>query len=204
MTFEEITSEFISENQQQLCQTMPKSVQAKKGGPYSKQELEKRRNEIYRLHFEYGYSARKIAVLMRINRNTINGDIKHWYSKISNKANTLDPESMITLTIERLDLQRTRLREYLDKVTEIQEKIPLERMICDIDCKMANIRQKVIDSSSGRFEYGISFLNEYLKSKNDDNRFLTFYDKIKISIPAKKKIDKIINEDKKNLWSRQN
>ena len=188
-------------NQQQLCQTMPIS---KKDGPYSKQELEKRRNEVYRLHFEYGYFARKIAELMNINRNTINGDIKHWYSKISNKANTLDPESMITLTIERLDLQRTRLREYLDKITEIQEKIPLERMICDIDCKMANIRQKVIDSSSGRFEYGISFLNEYLKSKNDNNRFLTFYDKIKISIPAKKKVDKIIKEDEKNLWSRQN
>jgi len=201
VTFEEITSEFIAENKNNLCQFMPKSH---KRGPYSKQQLEKRRNEVYRLHFEYGYSARKIAQLMNINRNTINGDIKNWYSKISNKANTLDPESMITLTIERLDIQRTRLREYLDKVAEIQEKIPLERMICDIDCKMANIRQKVIDSSSGKFEYGISFLNEYLKSKNDDNRFLTFYDKIKISIPAKKKIDKIINEDEKNLWSRQN
>lgn len=201
MTFEEITPAFIKENENNLCQFMPESL---KHGPYSKQELEKRRTEVYRLHFEYGYSARKIAELMNINRNTINGDIKHWYSKISNKANTLDPESMIILTIERLDIQRTRLREYLDKIAEIQEKIPLERMICDVDCKMANIRQKVIDSSSGRFEYGISFLNEYLKSKNDDNRFLTFYDKIKISIPAKKKIDNIISEDKKNLWRRQN
>jgi len=201
VTFEEISLEFIQENQNNLCQFMPKSH---KRGPYSKQELEKRRNEVYRLHFEYGYSARKIAELMKINRNTINGDIKHWYSKIGNKANTLDPESMITLTIERLDIQRTRLREYLDKVAEIQEKIPLERMMCGIDCKMANIRQKVIDSSAGRFEYGISFLNEYLKSKNDNDRFLTFYDKIKISIPAKKKIDKIIKEDEKNLWSRQN
>ena len=54
---------------------MPKSHQR---GPYTKQELENRRNEVYRLHFEYRYSVRKIAELMKINRNTINGDIKHW------------------------------------------------------------------------------------------------------------------------------
>jgi len=201
VTFEEITPEFIAENQQ-LCQTMPKSE--KHNGRYTKQELQKRRNEVYRLHFEYGYSARKIAELMKINRNTINGDIKHWYSKISNKNYILDPESTILLTIERLDLQRTRLREYADKTTVFSEKISLERLVYEIDCKMANIRQKVIDSSAKNYEYGISFLNEYLKSKNENNRFLTFYDKIKVSDSAKKKIDKIIVEDKKNLWSRQN
>ena len=30
-----------------------------KRGPYSKSEKESRRNEVCRLHFEYGYSARK-------------------------------------------------------------------------------------------------------------------------------------------------
>ena len=52
MTFEEISPEFIIENKNNLGQFMPKSH---KRGPYSKQELEKRRNEIYQLHFEYGY-----------------------------------------------------------------------------------------------------------------------------------------------------
>jgi len=74
----QITSDFLDENEK-LCQTKPKS---KKGGPYSKEQKEKRRNEVYRLHFDYGYSARKIAELMKINRNTINGDIDHWYSRI--------------------------------------------------------------------------------------------------------------------------
>jgi len=201
VTFEEISPEFYQENQQ-LCQTMPKYE--KHNGPYSKQELEKRRNEVYRLHFEYGYSARKIAVLMRINRNTINGDIKYWYSKISNKNNILDPESTILLTIERLDLQRTRLRECLDKIAEIQEKIPLERMIYDIDCKIAHIRQRLADSRAKTFDYAIGFLNEYLKSTNQKEQFLTFSDKIGLSPAAKKNIDKIIKEDEKNLWSRQN
>ena len=84
------------------------------------------------------------------------------------------------------------------------EKISLERLVYEIDCKIVHIRQKIADSSAKNYEYGISFLNEYLKSKNENKRFLTFYDKIKVSDPAKKKIDTIIKEDKKNLWSRQN
>ena len=84
----DISEEFLAE-----CQTMPKSQ--RHNGQYTKQEIQKRRNEVYRYHFEYGYSARKIAELIKINRNTINGDIKHWYSKISNKNYILDPESTI-------------------------------------------------------------------------------------------------------------
>lgn len=43
--------------------------------PYSKQELEKRRNEVYRLHFEYWYLARKIANSKPSKKNQMgNGD----------------------------------------------------------------------------------------------------------------------------------
>lgn len=52
----------------------------KKGGPYTKQEKEDRQNEVYRLHFEYGSSAVKIAEMLNVNRNTINEDIKYLYS----------------------------------------------------------------------------------------------------------------------------
>ena len=145
-------------------QTMPKS----QGGPYSKQELEKRRSEVYRLHFDYGYSARKIADMMKISRNTINSDVQYWYSKIKNN-NTLDPQSTIMLSIERLDLQRTRLREDLDKITETLQKIPLERLIYEIDCKMAYIRQRLADSDTKTYDYAIAFLNAYLKSTNQES-----------------------------------
>jgi len=46
------------------------ALEQKSGGPYSKDEREKRQNEVFRLHFEFGYSAVKIADLMKINRNT--------------------------------------------------------------------------------------------------------------------------------------
>jgi len=48
----------------------------KKGGPYSKKDRDSRIDEVCRLHFEYGYSAKKISELMKVNRNTINSDIK--------------------------------------------------------------------------------------------------------------------------------
>lgn len=38
-------------------------VQEKNGGPYSKDDRGKRQNEVFRLHFELGYPATKIADL---------------------------------------------------------------------------------------------------------------------------------------------
>ena len=153
------------------------------------------RNKIRR----YVMKIKKEVEDKKLNANTSQNRLKPIKKML--RANDIDFSWYL---IDKMMPKETKSMDRAYTRKEIQEKIPLERMICDIDCKMANIRQKVIDSSSGRFEYGISFLNEYLKSKNDDNRFLTFYDKIKISIPAKKRIDKVISEDKKNLWSRQN
>jgi len=52
----------------------------KKGGPYSKKDRSLRIDHVCKLHFEYGYSAKKISELMEVNRNTINDDIKQLYS----------------------------------------------------------------------------------------------------------------------------
>ena len=56
----ECSSEFIEENKQ------IKFENRKKGGRYSKEQKDKRLQEVYRLYFDYGYSARKIAELMKI------------------------------------------------------------------------------------------------------------------------------------------
>src|SRR4029077_18496830 len=101
----DVPTEFIEENQK-LNSMIPK-----KGGPYTKTQREKRQQEVYRLHFEYGYSAKKIAELMKVNRNTVNGDIDYWYSKIFKNTNIFDPDAMVIVNLERLEIQRTRLRE---------------------------------------------------------------------------------------------
>ena len=123
----------------------------KKGGPYTKDDQEKRRNEVYRLHFEYGYSAVKIAELMKINRNTINSDISFLYSQISKDWKNYDIGSWIIKQFQRLEEQRTRLSEELEKQDQLNNKLVIERLIFDIDNKITQIITKVMPSQSFLF-----------------------------------------------------
>src|SRR3989338_1587237 len=86
----------------------------KKGGPYTKDEQRKRRDEVYRLHFEYGYSARNIAEFLKINRGTINRDVMYWHANIVSKYSHMDPTRVVVGQVERLELQRTRLRKQIE------------------------------------------------------------------------------------------
>jgi predicted DNA-binding protein YlxM (UPF0122 family) len=58
-------------------------LEKKNGGPYTKKEQEKRKDKVYSLHFEKGYSAVRIAEMINVSRNTVNEDIKYWYAQIS-------------------------------------------------------------------------------------------------------------------------
>jgi len=108
-------------------------VQEKKGGPYSKDEREKRQTEVSRLHFEFGYSALKISDLMKINRNTINADIKYLYSNIKDELKQ-NSEDFILRQIGRLEAQRTRIIEKINenKIDDIRH----DKLLLDIDAKI--------------------------------------------------------------------
>jgi len=115
-------------------------AQEKKGGPYSKDEREKRQKEVFRLHFEYGYSATKIADLMKINRNTINADIKYWYSNIKEELKQNSGE-FILRQIGRLEAQRTRI---IENITENKiDDIKYEKLLLDIDAKINNLLLRI-------------------------------------------------------------
>ena len=184
-----VTKDFIKENIESY-----KYRTLKKGGPYNKKDRLARRNEVYRLHFEYGYFAVKIAEIMGVNRNTINGDIDYWYSKIN--SNIFNPEQRVLANIERLESQRTRLREELDRKTESQEKIALERLIYEVDSKILQICFKLGESSHRIHKLATNWLNDFLKKKGKDERYMTFLDTISVSEKARQRIRKIINEDK--------
>lgn len=185
-----VTKEFIAESIKYAF-----AEHRKKGGPYNKKDRLARRNEVYRLHFEYGYSAVKIANLMNVNRNTINGDIDYWYSKIL-KTNRLEPESYILINIKRLETQRTRLREDLDKATEIQEKIALERLIYELDSKILQIYFKIAGSHYRINKIATELANNVLKKNNIKGRYITFFDTISVSEKAQQRIKRIIKEDR--------
>ena len=83
---------------------------------------------------------------MKINRNTINGYIDYWYSQILIQSDVLDPEYAITVSLQRLEIQRSRLREQLDKSESFQEKSVLNRLIFDIESKLLHTNDKLSNS----------------------------------------------------------
>ncbi len=192
-----ISDDFIEANKK-----FKPDTRRKKGGPYTKQEIIDRKNEVHRLHFEYGYSARKIADLMKVNRNTVNGDINYWYSKIIVNNNMFDPSYAIMVNIQRLDIQRSRLREQLDKTKIFQEKLALERLILEIDSKILNTHYKITNSTRNLLDYSTGRINDWMKENKKDYRFLTMSDKLSVSVKAIEKINKIIKQDR--LGSRNN
>jgi len=49
-----------------------------KFAPFTKSQRRKRRTEVYKLHFEHGMPATRIAEIMNVDRNTINNDLKFF------------------------------------------------------------------------------------------------------------------------------
>ncbi|MEX1053446.1 MAG: hypothetical protein WEC35_03460 [Nitrosopumilaceae archaeon] len=148
------------------------------------------------MHFEYGYSATKIAQLMQVNRNTINGDIGYWYSQVVKKWYRIDPVYSIVKQIESLEVQKSRAREELDKITNPHEKIVFERLIFYIDSKIMQIRLKIYESSARIHELATKWLNDWMKKNKKDERYMTWFDVIKVSEKARDRINKIIKEDR--------
>jgi hypothetical protein len=187
----EVPDEFIQQNP--AHEEIKKST--KRGGPYSKNDKEARREEVYRLHFEYGYSARKIAELMKVNRNTINADIDYWYSIILKNVDYINPVKPIRIHLEQMHIQKTRLREGLDKVKNNSERIAIERLMLDINSKILYTLQKLSDSESRIHKRAVNWLNNYMKEIKSSHRFVSMFETIPVSEAAQQKIRKIIDEE---------
>jgi len=145
-------------------------AQTKKGGPYPKSEKMKRREEVYKLHFDYGYSARKIAEFLNINRGTINRDVMFWHADIAKKWRHYDPELFGMKQIERLEMQRTRLRKQLDTTETFRERITIEKFIFDINNKIVNFQIRISESFNQTAMMAAEMINEKLEKQKKDKR----------------------------------
>ena len=116
----------------------------KKGGPYTKAQQEKRRNQVYEMHFKLGYSAIKIAEDLSINRNTINEDIKNWYSEISLQFGIDNLGKTMLRQFERFEIQRRRIINELGKQTDFEKNVRLEKFLFELDQKIAQIVSKMV------------------------------------------------------------
>jgi len=196
VTFEEITSEFY---QQQLCQTMPK-----KGGPYPQQYKKTRRDEVFKLHFDYGYSARKIAELMKINRNTINSDITFCYSQLQKHDDKITVDDWLNKQFYRLESQRCRLAERLDKTENLNDVLSLEKMIFETDTKLAQINMKLQTTNQSIYDETISMFNQWLEKNDHKERYVLWGSALKVSSDSSDKIKHIIKSDKHQKSPKKN
>ena len=171
-------------------------VQEKKGGPYTKNEKMKRQNEVYKLHFEHGYSAVKISDMLRINRNTINNDISHWYTSLAEEWDSYDIESWYMKQVRRLESQRRRILEELSKEEDASARLSIEKMILDIDSKLMNFISKSSLSANSARNGAVAWVNDWAKKKNID---LELMDTMKMSVASSEtteKIRKLLKDDR--------
>ncbi len=108
----------------------------KKGGPYSKKDRDLRIDQVCKLHFEYGYSAKKISELIEVNRNTVNDDIKQLYSTLESNWEKSSASSLLQSHVASIVAQKSRLREELDNTEQLSERLAIERMILQIESKI--------------------------------------------------------------------
>ena len=79
---------------------------------------------------------------MKINRNTINSDISHWYTSLAEEWDSYDIESWYMKQVHRLESQRSRIFEVLSKAEDASARLSIEKMILDIDSKLMNFVSK--------------------------------------------------------------
>jgi hypothetical protein len=158
LTFEEISPEFTRQSESQLCQTMPES---KKGGPYNKENKQNRRDEVYRLHFELGYSARKISHAMKMNRNTINADVKFWYKELGKSFEVDTIKGNIAKQLVRYESQVNRLTEKSESCQDLELQLNIEKLITDISNKASMLHLKILDNHA----------EHPAKTKNQENNY---------------------------------
>jgi len=144
-----------------------------------------------------GYRAIKISEIMNINRNTINSDIKYCYENLSKEWQDNNTDSWIMKQICRFEFQRSRLREYLRKESEIKNKLKIEKMIFDIDNQISQI---VIRFQTSVDDYLETVAKEFNKSAAKfaiPNRIIYGKTIESTSKATSDKIWKLIDEDRK-------
>ncbi len=172
---------------------MPKP---KKGGPYPTQAKKLRRDEVFKLHFDYGYSARKIADMTNTNRNTINSDIAFWYSQLQKDDHRVSSDDLINKILYRFEAKRVRLMEKLDKATVLSESLLLEKMIYEIDNKIIQIVMKIRIANQLGYDRTMNMFNDWLKENGYKERYILWGHTLRVSADTSNKIQKIIQLDK--------
>lgn len=163
------------------------------GGPYTKGERRRRRAEVWRLHLEEELPATKISDLMKINRNTINGDVDYCYTTVAKQMKG-KITGMIFRQILRMENQRSRLLGYLKNAAD-EEKIDIEKLISDLDEKITNILLKIDGKNDHIKTKALELVNTWAEKYNWDVRALDPAELLVLPAAKLKKIKEVLHEN---------
>lgn len=115
--------------------------QKRRGGPYSRGQRRKRRAEVYRLHFVKHKPSVRIAEELKVNKNTIDDDIKYWDIVLVKEWKGQDIQTHIIKQLELMKEQKARLADDLEKNPD--QKMEIENLIFRIDDKIAQFLVRI-------------------------------------------------------------
>jgi hypothetical protein len=189
----EINQQFIEENKKINLNLVR---HRHKFAPFTRSQRRKRRMEVYKLHFEHGVPATRIAELMKVDRNTINNDLKILYREALNDYSPEDMslEDILQKQLLRLETQRDRLGLYICDAKDINNKIAIERLIADIDFKLIGAIEKVYHKEGRFWDEIIKKVNKIAENTKSDVRYTSLFELHEISIDSRKSLNKLIED----------
>lgn len=167
-----------------------------KFAPFTRSQRRKRRTEVYKLHFEHGIPATRIAEMINVDRNTINNDLKILYQKA---LRDYDPDDMnfsdiLQKHLFRLETQRDRLGSYLTDTKEINDKIAIERLVADIDFRLIAVIERMNYNEVRIWQAVVKQMNRVAEDKKLDIRYTSLFELYEISVNSRKNLNKLKEE----------
>jgi hypothetical protein len=186
-------SEKVSNHEGNMSIKKPNLVKPRhKYSPFTRAQRKERRDEVYRLHFENGMPATRIAQLMKVDRNTINNDLNILYKKAIKDYNSdMTFDDIIEKQLLRLETQRDRLLLDLCDAKDINSKITIERLIADIDFKVIGLMERLNQNLAQHWDTIVEHVNKIAEKENLKIRYTNLYELYRISIDTRQDLDKL-------------
>jgi len=171
-----------------------------KFAPFTEIQRKERRDEVYRLHFDNGIPATRIAELMKVDRNTINNDLKILYNKAIRDYNSdMSFDDVINKQLVRLETQRDRLLLDLYDSKDVNNKVTIERLIADIDFKVVGLMERLNQNIIQHSNEVIEHINRIAKDEKLKTRYTSLFEMYRISIDTRQDLDKL----KEKVWGKR-
>ena len=130
---------------------------------------------------------------MKVDRNTINNDLKILYHKALQDYNPADMnlDDILQKQLFQLETQRDRLGFYLCDSQDITNKIAIERLIADIDFKLIKVIEQMDKNIIRYWDEVLKRINQKAENEKLKTRFTNLFELRRISIESGESLSKL-------------